>query len=58
MPARTRLVQIARSAIAVHGVYIQWVEADKEEPCFAYTAGLASYDHPESTLFGWDPTTA
>lgn len=52
MPARTRLVQIARSAIAVHGVYIQWVEADKEEPCFAYTAGLASYDHPDLTLFG------
>jgi hypothetical protein len=51
-----RLVELARSVIIVHGVYIQWVSAEDDgDPRFAYTAGLAALDHPEFILFGWNP---
>lgn len=49
-----RLVELARSVIIVHGVYIQWVAAGDDEPCFAYTAGLTKFNHPELITFGWN----
>lgn len=51
-----RQIELARSVIVVHGVYIQWIAAGDGEPCFAYTAGLAAFDdHPELITFGWNP---
>ena len=35
-----------------HGVGLQHVFADEDEPCFSYTVGLFEHDHPELIVFG------
>ena len=55
-----RLAYLARvrDIVAEHGWMIQAVMGGDGEPGFAYTVGLAKYNHPEFIVFALHPDTA